>query len=182
MNKSKIYTRRGDEGSTSLVGGQRVSKTHCRLEAYGSVDELSANLGFLATMLSDEMAQNVRKIQSYLFEVSAILATENPSGDCRFADEAVAWLERQIDLLDEQLPQLKSFILSGGSQPAAYAHVCRTVCRRAERRVCVVAEEFGVPREIRRFINRLSDYLFVLARYLNKKENVAEIKWEKACK
>lgn len=182
MKKSIIYTCQGDDGTTSLVGGQRVMKTDSRLEAYGTVDELSACLGYLASMIPDEMAENIRCVQSYLFTLSSILATPEGQSCLVFPADAVVWLEKEIDTIDSELPPLKSFILSGGASSAAYAHVCRTVCRRAERRILALASNYCIQREVVCFVNRLSDYLFVLARHLNKSAGVAEIKWPNACK
>lgn len=189
MGKSKIYTKTGDKGTTSLVGGVRVSKTHARLEAYGMVDELNSFLGMLAVSVDDvETEVQLRNIQHRLFALGAYLATDQNETDLHVtgmvAPEHVAFLERAIDDIDASLPPLQGFILPGGSRDAALCHVCRTVCRRAERRILEL-EEKGVCEidgNVKRFINRLSDYLFILARRLNCLTNKDEIYWDKSCK
>ena len=189
MKITKVYTRTGDKGTTSLVGGVRITKSSTRLEAYGTVDELSSHLGLLASMLSDEQAtdrQIVLRIQNNLFYVCTHLATDQsqtqlypsaqlPAGETEF-------LEQQIDAIKALLPEPHGFILPGGSMAAAQAHVCRTVCRRAERRICALAETAIVGAEVQQYINRLSDYLFVLAKKINFNKKVAEILWQNACK
>lgn len=174
----KIYTRTGDSGQTSLVGGKRVSKTHPRLEAYGTVDELSSHLGLLASLLTDHHhRQTILTIQQTLFSLSAILATEPES---KWQPEPLSpshteKLEAEIDHLQQQLPALHAFIIPGGSQAACQAHVCRTVCRRAERCILALTEEIEVSADVLRYVNRLSDYLFVLARHLNVSKGIQEI-------
>lgn len=167
---SKIYTRTGDSGQTSLVGGTRVSKTHPRLEAYGTIDELSSHLGLLASMLTDEHDRLfLLNIQHQLFVVSTLLATEEGSSytPAPLAPDAITALEQEIDALQSGVPPLRAFVIPGGCTAAAQAHVCRTVCRRAERRVLSLSEMASVDEGVIRFINRLSDYLFILARHLN---------------
>jgi len=174
----KIYTRTGDSGQTSLVGGKRVSKTHPRLEAYGTVDELSSHLGLLSSQLTDHHhRQTILTIQQTLFSLSAILATEPES---KWQPEPLPpshteKLEAEIDHLQQQLPALHSFIIPGGSQAACQAHLCRTVCRRAERCILALTEEIEVSADVLRYVNRLSDYLFVLARHLNVSKGIQEI-------
>ena len=174
----KIYTRTGDSGQTSLVGGKRVSKTHPRLEAYGTVDELSSHLGLLSSLLTDHHhRQTILTIQQTLFSLSAILATEPES---KWQPEPLPpshteKLEAEIDHLQQQLPALHAFIIPGGSQAACQAHVCRTVCRRAERCILALTEEIEVSADVLRYVNRLSDYLFVLARHLNVSKGIQEI-------
>ena len=174
----KIYTRTGDSGQTSLVGGKRVSKTHPRLEAYGTVDELSSHLGLLSSQLTDHHhCQTILTIQQTLFSLSAILATEPES---KWQPEPLSpshteKLEAEIDHLQQQLPALHSFIIPGGSQAACQAHVCRTVCRRAERCILALTEEIEVSADVLRYVNRLSDYLFVLARHLNVRMGIDEL-------
>lgn len=181
--KSSVYTRTGDAGTTSLVGGTRVPKTHLRLEAYGTVDELNAHLGLLATYLADEAdATCVRRVQDMLFAVGAQLATDTSQTALRQSSVVTAGqveaLEREIDRVDGLLPPLRAFILPGGSRGAAQCHVCRTVCRRAERRILSLAQEVPVSSELLAYMNRLSDYLFVLSRKLNKDEKKGEIIWQ----
>ena len=159
MKKSNVYTKTGDKGMTSLVGGVRVPKTHPRLEAYGTVDELNAFIGLLITYVADEADRE------FLFAVD------------------VETIERAIDAVDEGLPPLRLFILPGGTQGAAVCHVCRTVCRRAERCILELGET-GVAMDdnLVAYVNRLSDYLFVLSRKLNNLDGEHEIIWQKSCK
>lgn len=187
MKKSLVYTRTGDQGMTSLVGGARVPKTHVRLEAYGTVDELSAQLGLLATYLSDERdRQTVLGVQQTLFAVGSQLATDLSQTALRQAsivtDAQVQAMEREIDRLDSPLPPLHAFVLPGGSRGAAVCHVCRTVCRRAERRILALAEGTEVDTRLLAYINRLSDYLFVLSRKMNHDAEIEEIFWENRSK
>jgi cob(I)alamin adenosyltransferase len=181
--KSLIYTRTGDKGTTSLVGGVRVKKTHIRLEAYGTVDELSAHLGWLNTYLTGNELQFLQAIQHKLFSLGSYLATDTTQTklrtDAGIQPEDIVVLEKEIDRLDALLPKLTAFILPGGGADAAAAHVCRTVCRRAERRILALDEEADVAPEALAYVNRLSDYLFILARYLNHRAGCAEISWQK---
>ena len=168
---SKIYTKTGDKGQTSLVGGQRVEKTHPRLEAYGTVDELTSHLGLLRSMISEEQYKNfILNIQKALFSLSAQLATppESKYQPEPFAAGQVEALEAEIDRLQAELPPFRCFIIPGEGQASSQAHVCRTVCRRAERCILAMAQACEVSGEVLRYINRLSDYLFVLARHLEK--------------
>lgn len=189
MKKSMIYTRTGDAGKTSLVGGVRVSKTHDRLEAYGTLDELNSFLGMLIALIDDEEERkNLLSIQNSLFAVGAYLATDVARTELReetyISDEDIARLEESIDRLDASLPALKAFVLPGGSYPASVCHVCRTICRRAERRMLSL-EESGIceiAANYKCFINRLSDYLFVLSRKLNLLAQKGENYWIKTCR
>ena len=187
MKKSMIYTKTGDKGTTSLVGGTRVSKTHIRLEAYGTVDELNSHLGLLQTYLADEAdKKTIFCVQNKLFSVGSYLATDQTQTklrvESRVTDEDIRMLEQAIDTIDNELPPLKAFILPGGGRGAAVCHVCRTVCRRAERRILALAEECEMDACITAFVNRLSDYLFILARKLNHLTGMDEIYWDKSCK
>ncbi|MDH6353855.1 cob(I)alamin adenosyltransferase [Dysgonomonas sp. PH5-45] len=169
MKKSSIYTKTGDAGSTSLVGGMRVPKSHIRLESYGTIDELNSFVGLLICQIQDEDTLKILSfIQHKLFTVGSYLATETETMDARAAsiikDEDIALLEQEMDKIDSELPKLKQFVLPGGSESAARAHVCRSVCRRAERRIYQVKEEYPVDNNILKFVNRLSDYFFLLAR------------------
>lgn len=180
---SKIYTRTGDKGTTSLVGGKRVSKTDPRLDAYGTIDELNSFIGLmLATMDGKaESEENIRWIQQKLFNIGGCLATDTTSfqlpDSCKVLQEDVERMEHMIDALQEGLPEQKSFILPGGTQAASYAHVARTVCRRAERIILSLPESAKAPSELLQYINRLSDYLFVLARRINYFSGVDEKIW-----
>ena len=184
MKKSNIYTRTGDDGTTSLNGGTRVSKTDVRVEAYGSVDELNAQLGLLATYLETEADRGVlRKVQNDLFAVGAYLATESGRAEERrmqgVSVSDVAWLEQAIDEAEDGLPAWRGFVIPGGSRGAAVCHVCRTVCRRAERRILELAKRVEVRSEVCAYVNRLSDYLFVLSRKLLFIAGKDEIIWKK---
>ena len=163
-----VYTKTGDSGTTSLVGGSRVSKDDVRVEAYGTVDELNSHLGLLAEMLRDtEYHAQLKAAQRNLFTLQTLLATENAALYQRLPrldDAEVVTLEHQIDAIQAQLPQLHNFVIAGGNQAGAEAHVARTVCRRAERRVVTLAASADIELVLQRYLNRLSDYLFVLAR------------------
>lgn len=185
--KSMVYTRTGDKGTTSLVGGQRVSKTDVRLESYGTVDELNSHIGLLISMLSNEHDIEVlTRVQNLLFVVGSNLATDQSNTELRNASvvhpESIADLEQEIDQIDAALPPLKFFVLPGGCQASAQCHVCRTVCRRAERRILALEEQAEVQPELLQFVNRLSDYFFVLARKINIDEKKLEIFWQNACR
>lgn len=182
----KIYTKTGDKGQTSLVGGKRVPKTHVRLDAYGTIDELNSFIGLLIEYVEDEQdLATLTEIQSLLFTVGCNLATEpgkDKTGACTLAADAVDMLEREIDRLDAQLPPLKNFVLPGGGKSAALAHICRTVTRRAERFICKIADDGETDTVILLFVNRLSDYFFVLARKENHLRQKREKKWGNTCK
>ncbi|CDD83085.1 aTP:cob(I)alamin adenosyltransferase [Bacteroides sp. CAG:462] len=187
MKKSMVYTKTGDKGTTSLVGGIRVSKTHPRLEAYGTVDELNSNIGLLVTYVTDEADRKfLLSVQHKLFAVGSYLATDQEQKEvhpqCVVREVDVEKMEHAIDAAEDGLPALQAFILPGGSQGAAVAHVCRTVCRRAERRILALIES-GVEVDplLTAYINRLSDYLFVFSRKLNNLTGGHEIIWQKSC-
>lgn len=178
-----IYTKTGDKGQTSLVGGQRVSKCCERIESYGTADELNAHIGLLITYCShDEDIRFLLSTQSHLFVVGGYLATDTAQSElCKSttpAAEMVKTVEREIDRLQELVTPLKTFILPGGGRAAAYAHVCRTICRRTER--CILRlRETGAEIDdlVLAYINRLSDYFFVLARKLNADNGVEDRAW-----
>jgi cob(I)alamin adenosyltransferase len=169
VNLTRIYTKLGDGGETHLGDMSRVAKTDPRIEAYGEVDELGAHLGVALTLadLPPRTAEWLRRIQNDLFDVGADLAV--PAADSRerlrLLPEQVAWLEQRCDEVNATLEPLRSFVLSGGTPAAAWLHVCRTVCRRAERRVVALGEDASP--ETLRYLNRLSDLLFILAREAN---------------
>ena len=186
MKITKVYTKTGDKGTTSLIGGVKVRKTNSRIEAYGTVDELSADLGLLASFMKDGPDKNlIYRIQRNLFTVCSYLATDKaktPLAPSYTLDPAeVAVLEKEIDTIVAGIPQQTAFILPGGSHEAAIAHVCRTVCRRAERRIFFLGESTELDPEVLQYMNRLSDYLFVLARKLNFVDGVREKTWQKSC-
>ena len=164
----KIYTKTGDEGMTSLVGGKRVKKCCARLDSYGSVDELNSFIGLLVTYCIDDAdIAFLQKIQGELFMVGGSLATDLSVSEarCEVTQAMISDIESEIDRLSVLLPPLRSFVVPGGSRASALAHVCRTVCRRAERCVFALIEEGGAVEEnVAVYLNRLSDYFFVLAR------------------
>jgi cob(I)alamin adenosyltransferase len=181
----KIYTKTGDAGTTSLVGGTRVSKDDARLEAYGTVDELNSWLGLIAaiSILPAEDDATLQWLQNKLFNLGALLATEPDSKwqPQQITENDVTHLEAEIDRIDSQLPVHNQFILPGGSAQAANAHIARTVARRAERRMVTLSNLTQVAAPAMKFINRLSDYLFVFARYMNKIAKKNEVFWNKDC-
>lgn len=173
-DKSKIYTRTGDKGQTALVGGTRINKWDTRLEAYGTIDELNSFLGWLLQMPEVEgEVELLRFVQNKLFVIGSYLATDVSFVELRDASKLkvddVLRIEQRIDELDAQLPKITNFILPGGTQAASVAHICRTICRRAERRICELASQGFVDSNLLCFMNRLSDYLFVFARFNNYK-------------
>lgn len=183
---TKVYTRTGDKGTTSLVGGVKIRKSSARIEAYGTVDELSSQLGLLAATLGEGHEKDfVQNIQNNLFCVCTHLATDQsqtqlyPSG--KLPEGETETLEKEIDSILAELPEKLGFVLPGGTVKAATAHVCRTVCRRAERRIATLAETETVGEDIMRYVNRLSDYLFVLAKKLNFMDKQEEKTWRKPC-
>ena len=184
--KSPLYTRTGDHGQTSLVGGQRVSKCCNRLESYGTIDELNSFIGLLAAQVSDgHDRQFLTDVQSALFVVGSYLATDTSQRELRqqsiVTPEMVEALEQEIDSVDAQLPPLRLFVLPGGTATAGIAHVCRTVCRRAERCILRLQDELDYPLDERvlSYVNRLSDYFFALARKQNVVAGHDEIIWKR---
>ncbi|HVN76646.1 MAG TPA: cob(I)yrinic acid a,c-diamide adenosyltransferase [Thermoanaerobaculaceae bacterium] len=174
----KVYTRTGDDGSTGLGDGSRVSKASLRVAVYGDVDELNAVLGVLrAEQLPAEAATELERIQALLFEVGAFLA--DPRGRRRLSDDALrpVWAETWIDAMEADLPELRNFVLPAGTRGAALAHLARTVCRRAERGVVALAARGEDAAVVVPLLNRLSDALFVLARWLNRRGEVADVLW-----
>lgn len=187
---NRIYTKRGDQGETSLAGGQRLPKDAPRIECYGSVDELMAFVG-VATVTLEELAQKrpdvgrllaiLRRVQHELFNLGSILATlpeDVHPRQPRVTEGEIAQLEREIDEMNEPLEPLRSFVLPGGSRINADLHVCRTVCRRAERLLVSLARQESTPPEAIRYLNRLSDAFFVWSRWINWKTRAPEILWQ----
>jgi cob(I)alamin adenosyltransferase len=173
----RIYTRTGDDGETGLFGGGRVPKDHLRVDAYGALDEVNSALGLLVAHLSTDLAGAVQTVQHTLFEIGAELATPEPGRVPALAPASVETLERLIDGWETELEPLRAFILPGGSAPAAICHLARSLVRRAERRTVTLARAEHINPEILKYLNRLSDCLFVLARLLNKRTGVADVSW-----
>lgn len=184
MVKSNLYTRTGDTGDTSLVDGSRVRKDSVRLEAYGTLDDLSSKIGVILSSpdCPEEIKGQLKEIQNRMFDFGSYLATP-VAGDATPSagnlEPAIARLEGWIDLLDEQTPKVRAFILPGGCPLSAQAHVARTACRTTERRIITLADQCYVDPALIRYINRLSDYLFILARYFNFINGIEEIIWQK---
>jgi cob(I)alamin adenosyltransferase len=178
----KIYTKTGDNGQTSLVGGTRVSKTELRIEAYGTVDELNSYVGLLRDQaVNDGRKDILKEIQDRLFTIGSILASEPEQTKKRIPDlheSDIERLEKEMDKMDESLEPMRFFILPGGHQSVSFGHLARTVCRRAERIVLRLAQESEVNDLVIKYLNRLSDYLFVLCRMMIKDLNIEEISWK----
>jgi cob(I)alamin adenosyltransferase len=183
----KVYTRTGDQGKSSLFSGERVSKNHARIKTYGEVDELSSVIGALIAFLPADSAlleTQLRQIQSDLFQVGAWLATLPDSLAAQrlapFTSAPTQRLEQQIDALQATLPELRAFILPGGNPAAAWAHLARTVCRRAERTAIDLTQNEAPSGlgPILTYLNRLSDYLFVAARFCNQSAGISDIHWQ----
>lgn len=177
----KIYTRTGDDGTTSLSGGKRIPKHHVRVEAYGSVDELTAWIGLLRDHSENETRKEILVyIQDQLMRCASALACEKDSAEkTGYNPEtgSVEILEREIDKMEQMLPPLKSFIIPGGHQLVSYCHLARSVCRRTERAVIRLNQSEETPEIVHRFLNRLSDYLFMLARVLSLELDIEEVIW-----
>lgn len=190
IKRSSIYTRGGDKGQTSLMSGQRISKGSLRLDTYGTVDELNSFVGLLRSLMPSEIGQDetLAMIQDRLFTRGSYLAADFrdqkkeftlPSG---VTDEDIKTLERQIDLMDSELPKLKEFILPAGGEATSVAHICRTVTRRSERAIYKLLDadpEAEIETGVKNFINRLSDYFFILARVLVRHEKGEEVTWKR---
>ena len=180
----KLYTKTGDEGQTGLIGGTRVPKNDVRIEAYGTVDELNSFIGLLTTYpIRDEDVKFLREIQNNLFTIGSYLATDTKKATIQPASilkgDSIDQIEKEIDRIDAKLPILNSFILPGGSQAGALSHVCRTIARRAERRLFDVTEHYIVDNQIIVYLNRLSDYFFALSRYFTLENEGEEISWKR---
>ncbi|MFI5218708.1 MAG: cob(I)yrinic acid a,c-diamide adenosyltransferase [Bacteroidia bacterium] len=179
---AKIYTKTGDKGQTSLIGGTRVSKNHLRIETYGTVDELNSWVGLIRDQQIPLEGINILKeIQDRLFTIGSSLASDPEKSRMKIPDlkeEDILFLENKIDKMNEQLSELKSFILPGGNTVVSYCHIARCVCRRAERLIIALAAESFVDEKIIKYLNRLSDFLFVLARFIGKHFNASETEWK----
>lgn len=180
----KIYTKTGDKGTTSLIGGTKVSKSHIRIESYGTVDELNSWIGVIRDHITEALLrEQLKEIQDRLFTIGSSLACD-PEKEIKLKtpdlhQSDVSFLEKAIDDMNEGLPEMKAFILPGGHPAVSFAHVARCVCRRAER-ICVAMkdEDMEVEPLVLRYLNRLSDYLFVAARYIGNRQNAEEIQWK----
>lgn len=186
MKKSLVYTRTGDKGKTSLVGGQRVSKTDVRIESYGTIDELNSFIGLLMTDVTEETdLAFLRFVQHKLFTIGSYLATDQENTELKIESkvtpESILKIEQEIDRIDNGLPKTRHFTLPGGGRSAALAHVCRTICRRGERNIYRLFDISPIEDNVLIFINRLSDYFFVLARKECIKNNGQEIIWDYTC-
>jgi cob(I)alamin adenosyltransferase len=178
----KIYTKTGDAGTTSLFGGKRVPKSDLRIETYGTVDELNSHIGLLRDQpVNAERKEVLIEIQDRLFTIGSILATEPGNAKVKIpslAETDIQFLEKQIDTMDATLPPMKSFVLPGGHQSVSFCHVARTVCRRAERYIIALDAEEKINSLVIKYMNRLSDFLFVLARKMAQELNVEETPWK----
>lgn len=176
----KIYTRKGDKGQTSLLGGSRVPKTHLRIESYGTLDELNSHIGMLRD-LADLRTDELIWIQNQLFSLGSILALEKKESNWNLPqveESHIAKLEEWMDQMDQELEPMKNFVLPGGHPAVSQAHISRTVCRRAERLVIALSSEVELSELNVGFLNRLSDYLFVMARWLTKEYGISETPWK----
>jgi len=183
QNDWKIYTKTGDKGETSLIGGTRVPKYHERIEAYGTLDELNSFIGYLRDQVEDKHIKEILlKVQENLFTAESLLATDPEKEISRILPQLnerdVEGLELEIDAMNQHLPALSSFVLPGGHPLVSLCHICRTVCRRGERIIILLAADTKVDEILIKYINRLSDYLFVLARELAFTNNVADLPWK----
>lgn len=178
----KIYTKTGDKGTTSLIGGTRVPKYDLRIECYGTVDELVAWIGLIRDQdIDKEIVQDLIEIQDRLFTIESLLACETDPSKLNLPqinENDVKFLEKKIDEMTEILPPLKSFLLSGGHTIVSYCHIARTICRRSERQIIRLSEEQIISQLALTYINRLSDYLFVLSRIIGKNKRVKETLWK----
>lgn len=178
----KIYTKTGDKGQTSLIGGTRLPKHHIRIEAYGTVDELNSFIGLVRDTISEkELFDLLIEIQDRLFTMGSLLAADPEKNKMQLPqlnESDVVLLEKAIDKMNETLPEMKSFVLPGGHPTVSHCHIARCVCRRAERAVLKLAENEKVDELVYKYLNRLSDYLFVLSRKLTQDFKANEIPWK----
>lgn len=181
----KLYTKGGDKGRTSLIGGERVRKTDVRVEAYGTADELQANIAYLADRMAHDATlapyvEDCRKVCSLLMTSCSLLALGN---HCEYnipqlTDENIAWLEGRIDALQDGLKPIECFTIPGGCELSSLCHICRTVCRRAERRAIEAAENYDIDKNVLVLLNRLSDYLYALCRTITERLDAEEVLWQ----
>ena len=177
----KIYTKKGDSGHTSLIDGQIVNKHNLFVDAYGTVDELNSFLGLLKDYIKDETIKDIlNNIQPKLFSIGSILASgknQDILEKVKIEKKDVEYLESHIDSMNSELPELKNFIIPGGHKVSSYSHICRSICRRAERRISELNNEQSIEPNILSYINRLSDFFFVLSRYLMYSDKIEETRW-----
>lgn len=178
----KIYTKTGDKGQTSLIGGTRVSKHHMRIESYGTVDELNSHIGLIRGQDIDEHSKvTLLEIQDRLFTIGSILASDSEKSKMKIPDlteNDIELLESEIDKMNESLPEMRSFVLPGGHTIVSFCHIARCVCRRAERLTIHLSENSFVSDMVIKYLNRLSDYLFMLSRKLTQDFDVEEMPWK----
>lgn len=178
----KIYTKTGDKGQTSLIGGTRVPKHHIRIEAYGTIDELNSHIGLIRDQQIDSHYKNIlTEIQDRLFTIGASLASDPEKSKMKIPDlkeEDITLLENEMDKMNDELPEMRSFVLPGGHTTVSFCHIARCVCRRAERNTIHLAENEFVADLVVKYLNRLSDYLFVLSRKLSQDLKASEIPWK----
>lgn len=178
----RIYTKTGDDGTSGLIGGTRVQKYDLRLESYGTVDELNSWIGLIRSQEIDQQSKDLLlSVQNNLFVIGARLATDQSKADLSsklpFSPDEIIRLEKEMDRILDLLPPMEHFVLPGGSNTISYCHLARTVCRRAERRVCQLSKEVNISTDVMKYLNRLSDYLFVLSRKVAEDEGVDEVQW-----
>ena len=178
----KIYTKTGDKGTTSLIGGTKVSKSHIRIESYGTVDELNSFIGLCIDCINDTKSKiTLKEIQDRLFTIGSSLASDPEKSKMKIPDlkeDDVTLLENEMDKMNEHLPEMKSFILPGGLAANSICHIARCVCRRAERLAVALSENEPVEPLVIKYLNRLSDYLFVLSRKISRDADAEEIPWK----
>ena len=180
----KIYTKTGDAGKTSLIGNTKVDKDDTRVEAYGNIDELNSHIGLLISTagITDEIGDFLHHVQGNLFLLSSLMASEKYNEKYEIDATEIEKVEEEIDRLTAMLPKKFSFVYPGGNLASSESHICRTVCRRAERRVVTMSRTMNAGMNTLPYLNRISDYFFTLARYINYRDNVDEKKWEISCK
>lgn len=178
----KIYTKKGDKGQTSLLGGKKVAKSNIRIDAYGTIDELNSFIGLLRDQNIDAYDKKILiKIQNNLFTIGSNLALSPEKANLKIPEikeENIIFLEKEIDKISKHLPEMRNFVLPGGNKIISLCHICRTVCRRAERKIVSLYEQEQINEIILKYLNRLSDYLFILARKFNKDLQVKEEIWK----
>lgn len=178
----KIYTKTGDRGETSLIGGTRIPKDHDRIESYGTIDELTAYIGLLRDLATSEQQETeLIEIQDRLMTCASIVATDCDNCEVKLPElvaDDIRFLEQAIDQMEQKLPPLRAFVLPGGHTTVSFCHIARNVCRRAERVTLKVKDEFSNSQEVLQYLNRLSDYLFVLSRALTMQLEAKEVEWK----